>query len=68
MGGAFFDVFGNDENENAEVIFAWDRNGASDDDILLSSGRVVGGSSLLPGIRVGQFSITFSLPDGWSAP
>ena len=37
-----------------------------EDDILLGSGRVVSGAVFPPGIQVGQFSITFRLPDGGS--
>ncbi len=34
--------------------------------MLLGSGRVVGRGNLLPGVQLGQFSITFLLPDGCS--
>jgi hypothetical protein len=67
MSGTYFNVSGIDPNENAETIFVRCRNGDPDDDILLGSGRVVGGANLLPGIQVGQFSITFRLPGGCSA-
>ena len=69
MSGAYFNVSGIDQSEDAETVFVRYRNGDPDDDILLGSGRVVGrgGGSLLPGIQVGQFSIIFLLPDGASA-
>jgi hypothetical protein len=69
MSGAYFNVSGIDQDEDAETVFVRYHKGDPDDDILLGSGRVVGlgGGSLLPGIQVGQFSITFLLPDGGSA-
>jgi hypothetical protein len=69
MSSGYFNVSGIDQNEGAEHVFVRFRNGNSDDDILLGSGRVVGlgGCSLPPGIQVGQFSVTFLLPDGCSA-
>ena len=67
MSGTYFNASGIDPNENAETIFVRCRNGDPDDDILLGSGRAVGGGNLLPGIQVGQFSITFRLPGGCSA-
>lgn len=69
MSSAYFNVSGIDQNEDAETVFVRYRNGHPDDDILLGSGRVVGlgGGGLLPGIRVGQFSVTFLIPDGGAA-
>ena len=69
MSGEYFNVSGIDQYEGAENVFVRCRNGDPEGDILLGSGRVVGvgGCSLLPGIQVGQFSITFLLPDGCSA-
>ena len=69
MSSEYFNVSGIDPYEGAETVFVRCRNGYPDSDILLGSGRVVGvgGCSLLPGIQVGQFSITFLLPDGYSA-
>lgn len=67
MSGGYFNVSGIDQNEDADTIFVRYRSGIPDDDILLGSGGVVGGDSLLPGVQVGQFSITFLLPDGCPA-
>ena len=64
MSREYFNVFGIDQYEGAKTVFVRCRNGDPDDDILLGSGRVVGGDNLLPGIKVGQFSITFLLHDG----
>jgi hypothetical protein len=69
MSSEYFNVSGVDQYEGAENVFVRCRNGGPDGDILLGSGRVVGvgGGSLLPGVQVGQFSITLLLPDGCSA-
>ena len=67
MNGAYFNVSGVDQSEDARTIFVRYRNENPGSDILLGSGRVVGKGLLLPGIQVGQFSITFLLPDGCSA-
>jgi hypothetical protein len=65
MSSEYFNVSGIDPYEGAETVFVRYRNGYPDNDLLLGSGRVVGvgGCSLLPGVQVGQFSITFLLPD-----
>jgi hypothetical protein len=67
MNGAYFNVSGVDQSEGAGTVFVRSRNGDPDNDIPLGSGPVVGNGILLPGIQVGQFSITFLLPDGCSA-
>lgn len=69
MSSDYFNVSGVDQYEGAERVFVRYRNGNPDGDILLGSGRVVcvGVGILLPGIQVGQFSVTFLLPDGCSA-
>jgi hypothetical protein len=67
MSSAYFNVSGIDQSEDAETVFVRYRNGSPDDDILLASGRVVGRGILLPGIKAGQFSVTFRLPEGRSA-
>jgi hypothetical protein len=64
MSGAYFNVSGIDQNEDAEIVFVRYRSEDQEVDILLGSGRVVGGGILLPGIQVGQFSITFRVPNG----
>jgi hypothetical protein len=68
MSGAYFNVSGVDRCEGASTVFVRYRNGDPESDALLGSGRVigVGGCSLLPGIQIGQFSVTFLLPDGCS--
>ena|ERR1700722_20582294 len=69
MSSEYFNVSGVDPCEGAETVFVRYRNGYADGDTLLGSGRVigVGGCSLLPGVQVGQFSVTFLLPNGCSA-
>src|ERR1700735_271410 len=69
MSSEYFNVSGVDPSKGAETVFVRYRNGYPDGDIILGSGRVVGagGCSLLPGVQVGQFRITFLLPDGCSA-
>jgi hypothetical protein len=67
MHSAYFNVSGVDQSEDAETVFVRSRNGDPDNDIHLGSGCVVGKGLLLPGIQVGEFSVTFLLPDGCSA-
>jgi hypothetical protein len=67
MSSAYVSVSGIDQNEDAETIFVRHCNGNPEDALLLGAVSGVGGSHLLPGIQVGQFSITFLLPDGCSA-
>ena len=69
MSSAYFNVSGVDQSEDAKDVFIRHRNRNPEGDILLGSGRVVsaGGCGLLPGIQVGQFSVTFLLPEGCSA-
>ena len=67
MSSEYFNVSGVDQYEGAENVFVRCRNGDPEGDIPLASGRVVGRGHLLPGVQVGQFSITFLLPDGCSA-
>ena len=67
MSGAFFNVSGIDPNDGAKIVFVWCRARGQDTDTLVGSGHVVGaggGGGLPPGIRVGQFSVTFELPAG----
>jgi hypothetical protein len=68
MSGEYFNVSGVDRYEGATNVFVRYRNGDPEGDTLLGSGRVVGVGrcGLLPGVQVGQFSITFLLPDGCS--
>ena len=67
MSGEYFNVSGVDQCESAENVFVRCRHGDPEDDIPLASGRVVGRGNLLPGVQLGQFSITFLLPDGEAA-
>ena len=66
MSGAYFNVSGIDQSEDAGTVFVRYQNGNPDCDILLGSGRVVSSDVLLPGIKVGQFSVTFRVPNGCS--
>jgi hypothetical protein len=67
MSGAFFNVSGIDPNDGAKIVFVWCRAEGQPNYTLAGSGHVVGaGAGLPPGIRVGQFSVTFQLPLGCS--
>jgi hypothetical protein len=64
MGGTFYNVSGVDTTEEARVVFVWWLDRSSGNRALLGSGHVlnVGAGHLPPGIRAGQFSVTFLLP------
>ncbi|CAA2136709.1 hypothetical protein HYPP_00107 [Hyphomicrobium sp. ghe19] len=70
MNSAFFNVSGIDPHDGATLVFVWCRNeGApAHRNVLLGSGHVVGavGCGRPPGVAVGQFSVTFLLPQGCS--
>jgi hypothetical protein len=68
MSDAFFRASGIDANDGAKVVFVWCRSEAQGSPLLVGSGHIVSaGVSLPPGIRLGQFSVTFLLPPGYSA-
>jgi hypothetical protein len=68
MNGAFFNVSGIDPHDGAKLVFVWSRGRGALKGAFLGSGHVVGavGCGRPPGISVGQFSITFLLPEGCS--
>lgn len=67
LAGAFCNVSGVDPNAGAKIVFVWRRDKGPDDYVLLGSGHVVGACGRPPGIKIGQFSVTFPLPPGCSA-
>lgn len=62
----FVNVSGIDSNDGATIVFVWCRDKGPGDFALLGSGHVVGHHPSPPGIRAGQFSVTFLLPPGCS--
>jgi hypothetical protein len=67
MSGAFFRASGIDSNDGVDVVYVWCKNKGPDDFMLLGSAHVVrSGGALPPGIKPGQFSVTFLLPPGCS--
>jgi hypothetical protein len=64
MSSDFFKVTGIDPNEDANVVFVWSRDRASNEPVLLGSGHVVRADTVRPsGIADGQYAITFILPE-----
>jgi len=64
----FVNVSGIDPNDGATIVFAWCRNKGPEDYMLLGSGHIVDvpANARPPGIRDGQYSVTFLLPPGCS--
>ncbi len=64
----FVNVSGIDPNDGANIVFAWCRNKGPEDYVLLGSGHIVNipANARRPGIRAGQYSVTFLLPPGIS--
>jgi hypothetical protein len=69
MNGTFFNVSGIDPNDSARAVFVWCRDKDPDKDLFLGSGHLVNVAecTLPPGIKAGQFSVTFLLPHECSA-
>jgi hypothetical protein len=67
MNGTLFRASGIDTNEGAKNVFVWYHDKRSDKYSLLGSGHVLTIAAALPGAEVGQYSVTFSLPYGYSA-
>lgn len=68
MDNGYYQVSGHDPNADAKVAYVWSRAQAQEDLVLVGSGYIVGSEGdLPPGIRPGQFAITFQLPPNCSA-
>jgi len=68
MNGTFFKVSGTASPRTAGMVFVWCRKESSNEYQLLGSGSTIeaGAWSPPPGISIGQFSVTFLLPNGCS--
>jgi hypothetical protein len=62
----FCNASGLNPNNGAKIVFVWHYRGPCDY-VPLGSGHVVDAVGRPPGIRVGQYSVTFPLPPGCSA-
>lgn len=68
MSSTFFNVSGTDPNDGAKIVYVWCHAEGQENDALVATGHVVSADVRRPpGIRVGQFSVTFPLPPGCSA-
>jgi hypothetical protein len=68
MNYQLYSASGVDPNQGATKVFVWCRDKASERGlILLGSGGVVPPAAALPGVRPGEFRVSFQLPSGYSA-
>jgi hypothetical protein len=68
MYNTFYRVSGVDQNEGAKIAFVWCRAEGQEGLTLVGSGHIVDAEGdLPPGIRAGQFAVSFLLPPGCSA-
>jgi hypothetical protein len=68
MSGAYFTASGVCTNKKARMVFVWCADKSCDARLLIGSGHTVNPDVCYvpPGIRNGQFRVTFILPDGCS--
>jgi hypothetical protein len=69
MSGQFVNVSGINPHDGARRVFVWCRDKALENIVMLGSASVIGEDrcGFLPGIEVGQFSVTVALPIGCAA-